>query len=784
MPPLPAPTTMNPKTCLGFLLPFVLTLAASAEVPAQGTEPRPFHLDRVLWDTHKENTLWAAGPGFKMSFGAEGATYIPFLGSDAPHDYPVHFRVSSIRAGGKELGFDAAARPQKEGERVSFDRGLVREVYELSPQGVEQLFVFDQHAFAGDLVVRLALETELAPGSDAEGLVLSNERGGLRYSSAVTLDARGARAAAPTAWKDGEIEIVVPASTLAAAEGALTIDPFITNYIVNGSTSDLFAPDIAWSNVSSIQMVVYELYYSATDSDLLSQALNINGQSQSLSFVDASTDNCQRPSVAHNGIAGNFFCVYTVGSTTSGTRWVQGNMLDPTGVPGPDVIIDNGFSGERINAVVGGDSYFVGPTYYLVVYEHAINSTDHNILARLVSSSGLLQGSGPITIEGTVGTLDREPVISKTDGGAPDSTQAWTIAWTRSTGLFAMDLYGAQVRWSGTVVTPTFPIDTTSAITYSPSVSSPLDDAQRTVLVTYTSTPTLGADPTIVARTFQGATQVDSEDLIALAGGLTGQMQLQSAVDSDGRDFLVVWTELVGTSTTNTDIFGATVTLVGTQLALAGSQMNVINSPAADDQVRICTTRSSTGTPRRGCVVAHGLGTGTVLGDIYGARIDASPFTKFCTPGAGPTIACPCGNVPTGANRGCENSSSSGGGTLDASGNPDTDSVVLAAASLRPNATCVFLQGATSNPAGVAFGDGVRCASGQLLRLSVKTTSAGSASTFPVAGDPSIQTRCQTLGAPIWAGMTRAYQVYYRDPANFGCAAGTFNITSALQVQW
>lgn len=776
---------MTSKICLGFLLPLVSALVASAEVPAQSTEPRPFHLDRVLWDTRKESTLWAAGPGFKMSFGAEGATYVPFLGSDAPHNYPVHFRVSSIRAGGKELGFDAAARPQKEGERVSFDRGLVREVYELSPQGVEQLFVFEQHEFSGDLVVRLALETELAQGSDEQGLVLSNERGGLRYSSAVTLDARGARAPAPTAWKDGEIEIVVPASTLAAAEGALTIDPFITNYIVNGSGADLVAPDIAWGVGASVQMAVYELVFSATDSDLYARALDVNGQILSTGYVDFSSEACRRPSVAHNWLAGNFFCVYTAGSTTSGARWVQGNILDTSGVPGPDVFIDNVSSGERINAVVGGDNYFLGPTHYFVVYEHAINSTDHNILGRKIASDGTPLGSGPITIEGTVGTLDRDPVISKTDGGAPDTSQAWTIAWTRSTGLFAMDIYGAQVSWNGMVVTPTFPIDTSSAITSSPSVSSPLDDAQRTVLVTYSSTATLGADPTIVARTFQGAMQVDSEDLIALAGGLTGQMQLQSAVDSDGRDFLVVWTELVGTSTTNTDIFGATVTLVGGQLAIAGSQMNVINSPAADDQVRICTTRSSTGTPRRGCVVAHALGTGTILGDIYGARIDADPFTKFCTPGAGATIACPCGNVPSGANRGCENSSSSGGGTLDASGNPDTDSVVLAAASLRPNATCVFLQGATSNPAGVAFGDGVRCASGQLLRLSVKTTSASSASTFPVAGDPSIKTRCQSLGAPIGIGATRAYQVYYRDPASFGCVApATFNITSALQVQW
>src|SRR6185369_17865403 len=85
------------------------------------------------------------------------------------------------------------------------------------------------------------------------------------------------------------------------------------------------------------------------------------------------------------------------------------------------------------------------------------------------------------------------------------------------------------------------------------------------------------------------------------------------------------------------------------------------------------------------------------------------------------------------------------------------------------------------------FGAGVRCVGGQLLRLYVKSISAGSA-TGPVAGDRSISNRSSDLGSPISPG-TRYYQIYYRDPGQAnpggGCPANdTFNITTGLTVVW
>ncbi len=771
-------------------------------VIAQPQHPRPAHVpdaakplfgergwhggvdaERVWWHTDAQGALWARAEGYKARFDGGGATYIPFLGSDAPQNYPVRFRMSSIRAGGVELGFDAAALPQRHGERVSYERGPVREVYELSPRGVEQLFVFDQHAFAGDLVVRLALETELVPGSGADGLVFGNEFGGMSYSSAVTLDAHGTRAAAPTSWKDGAIEIVVPASTLAAAHGALTIDPFLGNYAITGTAADDLSPDVAWDESSQRQLVVLERVFSATDHDVFWILLDANGGATgSADYIDFTSTNVAHPRVANNGLADNFLCVTQQGSATGGTRDIHGRLVSNAGAMGTPFLIHDS-SLDLTNPVVGGDNLGVGPTYYFVAYELAFGAGDHDIYGRLIASDGTLQGTTPVILENSGGTFDQEPVISKTDGGAPVSSQDWTIVWSRTTGLFGFDLFGTRVHWDGIISDPTYPIDTTSAITYSPSVSSPLDDSLRTVLLSYTRVPTLGADSTIVVRAMSGPSTIDAIDLVAAVGGLTGQMQLQSACDSDGRDWSVAWTELAGASTSDTDVYESTVVMTGHQLSVAGVYQTVFATPNIEEQIRLCTTRSDTGTPRRALLVARGSAGGQ--GDIYGARMNSDPFAHFCSPGSGQTIPCPCGNAPLGTSAGCNNSVNSGGGWIDGQGDPDADNVSIAGAGMKPGATCVFLQGALSNAVGAAFGDGVRCASGQLLRLSVKTVNGSGNRGFPEAGDPSIKTRCQTLGAPIGAGEKRAYQVYYRDPASVGCASpATFNITSALQVQW
>lgn len=133
-----------------------------------------------------------------------------------------------------------------------------------------------------------------------------------------------------------------------------------------------------------------------------------------------------------------------------------------------------------------------------------------------------------------------------------------------------------------------------------------------------------------------------------------------------------------------------------------------------------------------------------------------------------------CGNNG-GAGEGCANSAGhgakiSGLGSVSVA----ADSLQVQATGLLPNQPALLFQGTTSlnGGNGVAFGDGLRCAGGQVVRLGVG---------FP-----------DTFGDAIWgpnlgstgnwnAGDVIRFQVWYRDPAGGPCASG-FNLSNGLEV--
>ena len=160
-------------------------------------------------------------------------------------------------------------------------------------------------------------------------------------------------------------------------------------------------------------------------------------------------------------------------------------------------------------------------------------------------------------------------------------------------------------------------------------------------------------------------------------------------------------------------------------------------------------------------------------------------ITPFCFGDGTQATPCPCGNRGA-PGRGCASSQVPAGARLDASGTTTPDTLVLTASDLLPSALSIFLQGNLPVHAGLVFGDGVRCAGGQLLRLAAKNAVAGVAR-FPEPGEPSISARAAELGAPIPAGGTRYYQTYYRDPSAMFCpppAGNTWNVTQGVTVVW
>jgi hypothetical protein len=740
---------------------------------------------RVFVDTQESGAIWALGDTYKAGFDVEGATYVPFLGSASPQNFPVHFRVASIEVGGRSIPFDASVLPVRDGQRVTFDRGNVLEVYDLELAGMEQSFVLQRPSATGDLVVTLAVTTDLPRGVSEDRIEFLGEHGGVTYGEAFTVDARNVRAAAATRrTQDGGIEIRVPSERLASAAWPLTIDPFIGTTSVDSSPvwSDDH-PDVAYDATTDRYLIVYERFFSSTDHDVYSLLASSNGGVIAYEFVDVSDQNWQFPRVANLAVADQFLVVAQTNPVGTGFRTIRGRTREATGTgaPGTTFDISSAAPGVFLTPDVGGDALGFGTNHYCVVWKREISSTSSEIHARLARSNGTAVGSDPFLVSLSPTVSLGGPSISSSTGFAGIDNRHWNVVWTRETSALNHDVWGARIQSDGTISIGPFGIETAAANAQSPAVS-PTSLGADFHLVTY-SVSNFDGTKHVHGKLLSGTTVFDSENLTSLSFTPSIESQSSPSVDTDGTLFMVSCTQTVGGSSVDEDIHVSTFSTVGNSIVFT-ERDKVSLQTAPENQSEIVAT-GATGGPKRRAAVAFHTQTTMFNGDIQLSRYDALPFTVMCAPGVEGVLACPCGNFPSGPGRGCDNSTGTGGGKLLASGSVAPDTVLLGASDLRPNALCIFLQGNALSSGGVAFGDGVRCASGTLKRLYVKSIGGAGSIAAPSGGDLSITARSAAVGDPISIGQKRWYFVYYRDPLAFGCAfPNTFNASAGLQIDW
>jgi len=182
-------------------------------------------------------------------------------------------------------------------------------------------------------------------------------------------------------------------------------------------------------------------------------------------------------------------------------------------------------------------------------------------------------------------------------------------------------------------------------------------------------------------------------------------------------------------------------------------------------------------------------GTYTLEVVANGFASDPIPLVQPVTPtcfGDGTDAICPCFNFGD-TGKGCNNSASTGGSLLTSTGSPSVsaDTLVFNASGEMPAALSIVLQGNVAIPQ-VVYGDGLRCTGGSLKRLYVKNAVNG-VITAPVGVEPSVTAASAALGDPLSSGVTRIYQVFYRDPSPSFCTTppgSTFNISNGLSVIW
>ncbi len=189
------------------------------------------------------------------------------------------------------------------------------------------------------------------------------------------------------------------------------------------------------------------------------------------------------------------------------------------------------------------------------------------------------------------------------------------------------------------------------------------------------------------------------------------------------------------------------------------------------------------GATAAGCYWFGGVPFASFWLELYGTTCAPSGpgQTSFCNAGEIGTNACPCsGPAPVGGT-GCANSFGigarlAGTGTASISG----DTVVLNGTQMPVNSPVLYFQGTLRHNAGLgqAFGDGLRCAGGQVTRLGTAINSGTGTSQYPSFLQQSVSVR----GGVTQPG-TRTYQAWYRNVATF-CTPAGFNTSNGWEIFW
>ena len=758
----------------------VCVLAGTASAGTSGVAARVAAVERpsvVLWSTDGQETPWARGTTYKCSFGSEGATFIPFLGAFAPCNHPVQFRLAHVAAGGVPIEFDADVRAARTGERISYDRGAIVEVYDTALESLEQSFVIQRLPNRGELALRIAVDSDFSPAELAEGLEFRGDLGAVRYGRATVVDAAGRTTAAPTKLAPGGIEIRVSADFLAGAELPVTVDPVISRWSDDTTPSDDYAPDVAYDAATKYVMNVYEQTFSATDHDIIASVRYDDGAYRDYLVIDGSSENWSGPKVANNHANSDFLVVAQAGP--SGSRVIKGRIvLAQTMFMSGEFTISGQETGEKLHPTVGGDPSPSGPSYFCVAWERVRSVTDHDIHTRLVDPYGALVGSDTLHLEDSLGTLDESPELSKSDGMPGAGTQVWTLVWSRKTGPGNGDVYGAQIANDGWLQTPPFPIEASAENALNPRVSPILDmsfSGTRHYLVAWQKVVNV-SDWAIHLVEMGGSFQYIHGDLNDLEQNNPAPDKILPALDSDGSQFALAYTVDWGNGLAQINL--SNVYRMGVELGLSESGAWVsLGQGVVDMRPRIASVHGSGGSGHDSFIAWDHLDSPQqVQHDIHAARYTApvgGPYSQFCWG----SFACPCTN--NGANGGCANSANPGGAVLEATGatSVSEDTFVLHGTGMPASSFCLYMQGTTSH-APVQYGDGKRCIGGTMRRLKAKNN-VGGMSQYPAQFELLISIRGDI---PV-IGATRAYQILYRDPANY-CTSATFNISNGVEAVW
>lgn len=529
---------------------------ARADESAQPARPSFDALQQgLVVDAHAPGAVAVFAPSYKAIFDEQGASFVPFLGADGA-SRELRTRLVAATIGGRPIAVDSAAAARREGGSVVHERGLVDEVYELSLDHVEQTFVVDHHPGAGDLRLRVALESGLAEGAATGGLSFVDERGeGVSYGSASVRNADGTLTAVPTLRVDGGVEIVVPQALLDAAAYPLVVDPVIHSLAIENGAAFATEADAAYDLLTNTWTVVYQVERSATDRDAYCRiydaaTMTLRGER----VIDASLDDVSKPKIA-NSRAGSRHLVVAQRSLAGGsTSQIAGWFVYPSNMvvsaPGTIASTTSIPGAGCFNPDVGGSSGTSSTgAQFCVVYTAVLSDFQQSIYASRLTLAGAPLAA-PQVVDNTIDAWNDRPAISSVSDG-----QGWAMAWERqgwgSTGWYGRDVYGAQLTVAGVRTGPTritaASADGASSLYDSVSVCVlPRSGTTMRWFVAYSRYTLLNPDVELVS--LNNTTTRHRQFLHTLRGAATSLQEAQPALANAGTSQIAVaWTSTTST---------------------------------------------------------------------------------------------------------------------------------------------------------------------------------------------------------------------------------------------
>lgn len=488
-----------------------------------------------------------------------------------------------------------------------------------------------------------------------------------------------------------------------------------------------------------------------------------------------------------------------------GGAWTLEDTWFPTNPSNADFGRDVAISGDR---VVVGAPFEAAPTaWHGAVYVHVWNGAQWTLEQRLTQTIQVDPELGTsVAIDGDL--LVAGAPAERVGGALVGAAYVWRRqagGWVQEAALFPSDApavpfpsYGSAVAVEGdtiavgSIVAPGHSADSGAVYVYQRQGGAWVETAKLVGSLT---------SPGASLSHFGGALDLDAGRLVIGSYFYNG-VGPSSGLVFEYRELGGTWTQtarLEASDSRSGDEFGYDVALDGTRLLigahyadtsepdtgaaylyeevggtwlerakLAGSDASFLEHMGVS--VALDGARAVVGAFRDQTV-------GFSAGEAYAfdVALPAPVGTAYCF-GDGSGTACPCGNASApGAGQGCRNSTGQGA-WLELVGSASVSAADLApyVHHLPQQQTCILFAGvsASNRGAGIAFGDGLRCADTTVVRLGIGFgNETGVASWAPMP----------KLAGVFSPGRVLRFQVWYHDATGGPCGQ-LFNLSNAVEL--